>query len=87
MATLFHGGTLFDGEQYVGAAQVLVADGRIAAVSTGDAAGQPLDAPAGTRVVEHRRHQRFRLCRCGRNLDGYACSGQKLRTLWCQQGA
>ena len=30
MATLFHGGTLFDGEQYVGAAQVLVADGRIA---------------------------------------------------------
>ena len=52
MATLFHGGTLFDGEQYVGAAQVLVADGRIAAVSTGDAAGQPLDAPAGTRVVD-----------------------------------
>jgi len=52
MATLFRGGTLFDGEQYAGAAQVLVADGRIAAVSTGDAAGQPLDPPAGTRVVD-----------------------------------
>ncbi|MBU2110689.1 MAG: amidohydrolase family protein, partial [Actinobacteria bacterium] len=52
MATLFRGGTLFDGEQYAGAAQVLVADGRIAAVSTGDAADQPLDVPAGTRVVD-----------------------------------
>lgn len=49
MATLFRGGTLFDGQRYAGAAQALVAGGRVAAVSTAD---ETLDAPSGARVVD-----------------------------------
>lgn len=47
--TLLAGGTLFDGHAHRGRGEVLVVDGRVAAVATD---GEHLDLPAGTRRVD-----------------------------------
>lgn len=47
--TLLTGGTLFDGEAYVGSAEVLLHGDRVAAVA---AHGEHLDVPVGTRRVD-----------------------------------
>ncbi len=48
-ATVFRNGHLFDGHRYAGPAEVLVAAGRVAAVTTG---GERLDVPRGAREVD-----------------------------------
>ncbi len=48
-ATVFRNGTLFDGHRYAGPAELLVHDGRVAAVATG---GEHLEAPQGAQEVD-----------------------------------
>ena len=53
-ATRFRGGTLFDGEHYLGSGEVLVADGRVVEVRRLDRGAEPATTGPGEEVVDLR---------------------------------